>query len=69
MGDTAPNCARCPYSYSDRFCNTVNGKSLPSCPTEKQQELLSKSLKEFEKLEILEFARQASIKKPKGMRK
>ena len=29
MEDTAPKCARCPYSYSDRFCNTVDGKFLP----------------------------------------
>ena len=26
MEETAPKCARCPYSYSDRFCNTVDGK-------------------------------------------
>jgi uncharacterized metal-binding protein len=69
MEDTAPKCARCPYSYSDRFCNTVDGKSLPSCPTEKQRELLSKSLKEYEKPEILEFARQASIQEAEGYEK
>ena len=66
MNDTGPNCARCPYSYSDRFCNTEDGKSLPSCPTEKQRELLSKSLKEYEKPEILEFALQASIQEAEG---
>jgi uncharacterized metal-binding protein len=69
MIDTAPNCARCPYSYSDRFCNTEDGKSLPSCPTEKQQELLSKSLKEYEKPEILEFARQATVQEAEGYEK
>ena len=69
MNDTEPTCARCPYSYSDRFCNTEDGKSLPSCPTEKQQDLLTKSLKEYEKPEILEFARQASIQEAEGYEK
>ena len=69
MEDTAPKCARCPYSYSDRFCNTVDGKFLPSCPTEKQRELLSKSLKEYEKPKFLSLPDKHPFKKPKGMRK
>lgn len=61
MKEESPKCAKCPYKISARICNLENGNGLPSCPTNNKQELLQKSLKEYEKPEILEFSRQASI--------
>jgi len=62
MDKQLPNCARCPFTYQDRLCNDDDGKSLPACPTEHRQDLLEKSLQEYdENPHILEFARQASI--------
>jgi len=66
MKGDSPNCAKCPYPFSKRLCNTEDGKSLPSCPTSNKEELLEKSLKEYEKPQIFEFARLASVQEGEG---
>jgi uncharacterized metal-binding protein len=51
---------------SERLCKTEDGKAPPSCPTQNRQESFEQCLKEYEKPEVLEFAKQASIQEGEG---
>ena len=66
MKDELPNCAKCPFNMSDRLCKKEGGKAPPSCPTQNKSELFEQCLKEYEKPEILEFAKQSSIQEGDG---
>ena len=67
MNNETPNCARCPYKASDRFCRTEDGKSPDFCPTRNMPELVEQSLKEYLNTPgICEFAKQASIQEADG---
>jgi len=67
MHNETPNCARCPYKVSDRFCRTEDGKSPDFCPTRNVPELVDQSLKEYNNTPgIGEFAKQASIQEADG---
>ncbi|UCG08772.1 MAG: DUF1847 domain-containing protein [Desulfobacterales bacterium] len=66
MTSEVAGCARCPFDTKERLCQKEDGKSPPFCPTEKYQEVIAKALAEFNKPEILEFARQASIQEGEG---
>ena len=66
MKNDPSNCAKCPFDMPDRLCKSEDGKSPPSCPTQNKTELYDKCLKEYEKSEVLEFARQASIQEGDG---
>jgi uncharacterized metal-binding protein len=59
-------CARCPFDTKQRICQNEDGKSPPFCPTENYPEVITRALKEFDKPEILEFAKQASIQEGEG---
>lgn len=59
-------CARCPFDAALRVCQKEDGKAPPFCPTENMAEVIEEAQKEFEKPEILEFARQASIQEGEG---
>ena len=61
MKDDLPNCARCPFKISERACRKEGGKAPAFCPTVQKAELTKECLKEYEKPELAEFARQASI--------
>ncbi len=61
-----PNCARCPFDMSDRLCKKEGGKAPPFCPTKNKEELIERSLKEYEKPNVMEFARQSSIQEGEG---
>ncbi|MBW1862556.1 MAG: DUF1847 domain-containing protein [Deltaproteobacteria bacterium] len=54
-----PQCALC--SVKDRACQMENGKGPDSCPTNNYKETIEKVIKEYEKPEVREFARMASI--------
>ena len=55
-----PQCAEC--SVKVKKCESVtNGKSPVFCPTKNYKSVIEKALKEYEKPEIREFARMASI--------
>jgi uncharacterized metal-binding protein len=60
------DCAACPYSNIDRLCMTLNGKHPDNCPTAAADEILSKAQAEYDKPEIREFARQASLQEAEG---
>lgn len=66
MKDDLPNCARCSFKMSERMCKIEDGKAPPYCPTQNRRELFKQCLKEYEKPEILEFAKQASIQEGEG---
>jgi uncharacterized metal-binding protein len=60
MTDKArPQCATC--SVKDRICETEGGKGPQFCPTKHYRTAIEKAIKEYEKPEIREFARMASI--------
>ena len=66
MTTEVAGCARCPFDTKQRICQKEDGKSPPFCPTENYQEVIARALEEFNKPEILEFARQASIQEGEG---
>jgi uncharacterized metal-binding protein len=66
MKNDQSNCAKCPFDMPERLCKKEDGKSPPFCPTQNKPELYDKCLKEYEKPDVLEFARQASIQEGEG---
>jgi uncharacterized metal-binding protein len=61
-----PQCAVCPYEWSDRFCRQEGGKAPKNCPSLRHQELVNQSVDEVQSSEAFEFARQASIQEAEG---
>jgi uncharacterized metal-binding protein len=55
----SPECAKC--SIKDRICRVEGGKGPESCPTKNYRETIKEVIKEYERPEIKEFARMASI--------
>ena len=55
----SPECAKC--SVKDRICYIEDGKGPESCPTKNFRETIKEAINEYEKPEIHEFARMASI--------
>lgn len=53
------NCLKC--KVVDKICRRPDGHGPKFCPTLTKKEILEKALKEYDKLEIKEFARQSSI--------
>lgn len=56
---TNPTCAVC--AVSRRACTDEDGKGPVFCPTENKREIVEKANREYEKPEIRQFARMASI--------
>ena len=56
---SGPQCALC--NVKNRACRVENGKGPEFCPTKKSGEIIKRALKEYERPEIREFARMASI--------
>nr|MBC8458229.1 DUF1847 domain-containing protein [Deltaproteobacteria bacterium] len=55
----SPECAKC--TVRDRICYVEEGKGPESCPSNNYGEIIEEANKEYEKPEINEFARMASI--------
>lgn len=55
----SPECAKC--TVRDRICYVEEGKGPESCPSNNYGEIIEEANKEYEKPEIYEFARMASI--------
>jgi len=66
MAATQPQCALCPYDWSERFCRRDHGKAPKNCPSVCHQDLVAESLQTLQSPEILEFARQTSIQEAEG---
>ena len=61
MGDKilGPQCALC--SFKNRACRVENGEGPPFCPMKHYKQVIERAVKEYERPEIREFARMASI--------
>jgi uncharacterized metal-binding protein len=66
MAAAQPQCAVCPYEWSERFCGCDHGKAPKNCPSVCHQDLVAESLQAFHSPEICEFARQTSIQEAEG---
>jgi uncharacterized metal-binding protein len=66
MKNHSPNCARCPFKMPVRVCRNEDGEAPSSCPTINKTALLERCLKEYENVELFEFAKQASIQEAEG---
>ena len=66
MNTEIPGCARCSFQPSERICQSVDGKAPPYCTTTNHAGVIEEALKEFQKPEIREFAKQASIQEGSG---
>ncbi len=54
-----PQCAKC--SVKDKVCRVEGGKGPKFCPTENYGEIVESAVKEYERSEVREFARMASV--------
>jgi uncharacterized metal-binding protein len=61
-----PACARCPFEPKERLCQQDGGKSPPGCPTADSRDIIAKANQEFNKADILEFAKMATIQEGEG---
>ena len=66
MSAPQPQCAACPYDWSERFCAHDHGKAPGNCPSTRHQDLASESLDAVNSPDVHEFARQASIQEAEG---
>lgn len=66
MKNTLPNCATCSFAISERLCRNEDGRSPSSCPTKNRPDLIEASINEYQKPDISEFAKQASIQEGEG---
>jgi len=60
------DCARCPFTITERLCRNPNGKAPAFCPTRDLAPLTQASLKIYQQDKYAEFARQASIQEAEG---
>ncbi len=56
-----PQCAECSLPRSERICLSPVGKGSKGCPTLSNKKIMESARKEYQKPEVLEFARQAAI--------
>lgn len=59
--ENQPDCAKCALPGKDRICMNPKGEASKGCPTAGKKKLVDQTKKYYEKAEIGEFARQASI--------
>jgi uncharacterized metal-binding protein len=56
-----PECASCERVTSDKICHSSNGLGSRGCPTLAHVDVLQEANREYDRPEVREFARQASI--------
>ncbi len=54
-------CSRCTVAAGERSCLHPKGKGGPGCPTLTKRELMEQALREYDRDDVREFTRQASI--------
>lgn len=59
-------CAKCSVPIAKRMCREEEGKSPGFCPTANKQALIKKSMAEYSKEKIHEFAHQAAVQEKEG---
>ena len=58
-GKEVPACAKCPVE--DKICLVEDGKGPKFCPTKNYRKTIERTMREYEKSQVREFARLASI--------
>lgn len=66
MEAAQPQCAVCPYEWSERFCRHDHGKAPGNCPSVRYRDLVPQSLEALHSRGMHEFAAQASIQEAQG---
>jgi uncharacterized metal-binding protein len=66
METKLPQCAKCPFDWSDRLCRHEEGKAPKACPTARHEDLIKGSISAIQSDGVIEFARQASIQEAEG---
>ncbi len=65
--DLHPECAVCPYDWSERYCRKKGGKAPKNCPSLRRKDIGRRSLEELQQHPaVMEFARQASLQETSG---
>lgn len=63
---TLPQCAQCPFDWSERYCRTGKGKAPVDCPSLRLRSLIEPAREATLREETCEFARQASLQEASG---
>ncbi len=66
MKESQPNCAQCPIKADKRSCRKEDGLAPASCPTQNNSAIIGNLLQEYNKPEVQEFAKQASLQEKDG---
>jgi uncharacterized metal-binding protein len=66
MAEKLSNCALCSIQKSRRACQGPNGNAPVDCPTQNLQDLRAEAMQEYQRSEIHEFARLATIQQTQG---
>lgn len=66
MTTKAPECAFCNVPMGERICRNPEGKGHVGCPTVVRQKEVAWAREQYEKPDIHEFARQASLQEARG---
>ena len=66
MKNDIARCAQCSIHVPDRLCQNEDGKAPPSCPTQKQSDVIEAARQEYAKPDVLAFAHQASMQEGDG---
>ncbi len=61
-----PNCAACPYGWTEKYCFGEGGRGPADCPSMRHRELARRALEKTTSPENLEFFRQATIQEGDG---
>lgn len=59
--DKLPSCAACQVAMMDKVCLDEKGQPGKGCPTLTKADLVSEAVREYDRDDVHEFARQASI--------
>jgi uncharacterized metal-binding protein len=59
--DLTSSCAHCPIDKKERICLVEGGRGPKFCPTLNREDAIKEAKKEYQREEIREFARQASV--------
>ena len=66
MSEHHPQCALCPYDWSERYCRKPGGKAPENCPSIRMKEAQERAKKTTLSDEVLPFAREASRQEGEG---
>jgi len=61
-----PQCALCPFDWSERLCRHPEGKAPPNCPTARHEDLAGEAAARVRSDGVIDFAREASIQEAEG---